>query len=411
MCKKEYGLILQTKIKKERATLMNKSIHELVIDGSDYVVKLRRHFRAFPELGGEEYETQKKIIAELTAMGLQPRLAAGTGVIAEIKGGQQGKTVAIRADIDALPIQDEIEQPYHSQHVGRCHACGHDGHTAMLLGIAKVFNTIKEELPGTIRLLFQPSEEKFPGGALAMIADGAVEGVDAVIGAHLWQPLAIGTMGLTYGPMMASPDEFTITIKGSGGHGSMPHQTIDPLYVGAQIVLALKTITGNNVSTNELAVLSLGVFKSGDAFNIIPDSATLKGTVRTFSQSTRETIFAAIDRICSGICAAAGATYNLDSCYGFPPVVNNPEVAKVVALAGETVLGKVAVIEMSPAMVGEDFSYYQQQVPSCFMCIGVGNKDKGIVYPHHHPKFDMDERALSNGVEIMVVSALNLLKA
>ncbi|CQR74296.1 N-acyl-L-amino acid amidohydrolase [Sporomusa ovata DSM 2662] len=390
---------------------MNKHIHELVTDGSDYVVKLRRHFRAFPELGGQEVETQKKIIAELMAMGLNPRSAAGTGVIAEIKGGRQGKTVAIRADIDALPLQDEIDQPYRSRNAGRCHACGHDGHTAVLLGIAKVFSAIQEELPGTVRLLFQPSEEKFPGGAIAMIADGAVEGVDAVIGAHLWQPFEVGTMGLTYGPMMASPANFTITIKGSGGHGSMPHQTIDPLYVGAQIVLALKSITGNLVNANELAVLSLGVFSAGDTFNIIPDSATLKGTVRTFAQSTRETIFAAIDRMCSGICAAAGATHILDCYYGYPPVINNPEVAKIVAKSGEAVLGKTAVFEMSPTMVAEDFSYYQQQVPGCFMFIGVGNTDKEIVYPHHHPKFDMDESGFSHGVEILVVSALNLLQA
>lgn len=389
---------------------MNERIHELVKEGNQFVVDLRRHFRTFPELGREEYETQKKIMAELTAMGLVPRAAAGTGVIAEIKGEQPGKTIAIRADIDALPIQDELEEPYCSQNPGRCHACGHDGHTAMLLGIAKVFTKLKAELPGTIRLLFQPSEERFPGGALAMLEAGALEGADAIIGAHLWQPLDVGTMGLTYGPMMASPDEFTITIQGRGGHGSMPHQTIDPLYVGAQIVLALKTITGNNVNANELAVLSLGVFKAGDTFNVIPDSATLQGTVRSFSQNTRETIFACIDKICGGICAAAGAAYKLESYYGFPPVVNNPEVAKVVAAAGARVLGKEAVLELAPAMVGEDFSYYQQQVPGCFMFIGIGNKDKGITYPHHHPKFNMDESALSHGVEIMVTSALQLLK-
>ncbi|SDE15953.1 M20 metallopeptidase family protein [Sporomusa acidovorans] len=388
---------------------MNKRIHQLVKDGNDFVITLRRHFRTFPETGGEEVETQKKIIAELIAMGLSPRSVAGTGVIVDIIGGQAGKTVAIRADIDALPIQDEIDKPYRSQNAGCCHACGHDGHTAVLLGIAKVFSAIKGELTGTIRLLFQPSEEKLPGGALAMIAAGAVDGVDAVIGTHLWQPLQVGTMGLTYGPLMASPDKFTITVKGSGGHGSMPHQTIDPLSVGAQIVLALKTITGNNVAANELAVLSVGVFKAGDAFNVIPDSATLQGTVRSFSQNTRETIFACIDRICRGICAAAGATYSLESVYGFPPVINNPEVAKVVAQSAEDVLGKDAVIEMKPVMVGEDFAYYQQKVPGCFMCIGVGNKEKGIVYPHHHPKFDMDESGFSYAVEIMAVSALNLL--
>ncbi len=388
---------------------MKKQIHELVKGGTDYVIALRRQFHTFPELGREEYETQKKIMEELKSMGLEPRPAAGTGVIAEIKGGKSGKTIAIRADIDALPIQDEINQPYRSQNPGVCHACGHDGHTAMLLGIAKVFTAIKDELSGNIRLLFQPSEERLPGGAIDMITDGALRGVDFVIGAHLWQPLDIGTMGLTYGPMMAAADQFTITVQGRGGHGSMPHQTIDPLYVGAQIVLALKTITGNNVNANDLAVLSLGVFKAGDAFNIIPDSAVLQGTVRTFAQSTRETVFASIDRISSGICAAAGATYKLESSFGYPPVVNNPEVAKTVAKVGADVLGEAGVLELNPAMVAEDFSYYQEQVPGCFMFIGAGNKEKGIVYTHHHPKFDLDEKALSYGVEIMASAALQLM--
>jgi amidohydrolase len=371
---------------------------------------MRRYFRTFPELGGQELGTQRKILSELRAIGLEPRKAAGTGVIVEIKGSEPGKTVAIRADIDALPIQDEINQPYRSQHAGLCHACGHDGHAAMLLGIARVLRGIQDELTGTVRLLFQPSEELFPGGAMEMIADGAMDGVDAVIGAHLWQPLEVGTMGITYGPMMASPDQFTITVQGSGGHGSMPHQTVDPIQVGAQIVLALKTITGNNVSANDLAVLSMGVFKAGDAFNIIPDSAILQGTVRTFSQSVRETVFANIDKICSGFCLASGATYTLESCYGFPPVVNNPQIAGVVAAAGNKVLGESQVIELSPAMGGEDFSYYQQQVPGCFMFIGIGNKEKGIVYPHHHPKFDMDEKALSYGIEVMACAAVSLLE-
>lgn len=389
---------------------LSKSIHELVQSGHDYVVAMRRHFRKFPELSGQEFETQKKIMSELISMGLEPREAGGTGVIVDIVGSKVGKMVAIRADMDALPIQDEINQPYCSQNPGCCHACGHDGHTAMLLGIAKVFRAIQDELEGTVRLIFQPSEESFPGGALSMIEAGALDNVDAIIGAHLWQPLAVGTMGITYGPMMASPDAFTITINGRGGHGSMPHQTIDPVYIGSQIVLALKTITGNQVNANELAVLSIGVFKAGDAFNIIPDKAVLQGTVRTFTQSTREIIFTAIDRICNGICAAAGATYTLESHYGFPPVINNPKVAKIVAQVGEKVLGQTAVIELSPAMVGEDFSYYQQQVSGCFMFIGIGNEEKGVVYPHHHPKFDMDERALGHGVEVMVWSALSLLK-
>ncbi len=388
---------------------MKFSVHTLVREQEQYVVAMRRYFRQTPELGGQEYETQKKIMAELRSMGLEPRQAAGTGVIAEITGSRPGKTVAIRADIDALPIQDEIDQPYRSQNEGLCHACGHDGHTAMLLAIARVFNAMKTELAGSIRLLFQPSEERFPGGALAMIADGALQGVAAVIGAHLWQPLAAGTIGITYGPMMASPDEFTITIQGRGGHGSMPHQTIDPIYVGAQIVLALKTITGNQISTNELAVLSLGAFKAGEVFNIIPDSAVLQGSVRTFSPQVRETIFTGIEQICAGICAAAGAAYTLENCNGYLPVVNDPRIAGVVALAGKTVLGDEQVIEICPVMGAEDFSRYLEQVPGCFLFIGIGNQEKGIIYPHHHPKFDMDEQALVHGVEIMTEAALQLI--
>lgn len=388
---------------------MSFSIHALVREQEQYVVAMRRHFRRRPELGGQEYETQKKIIAELSAIGLEPRPAAGTGVIAEITGSRPGPTVAIRADIDALPIQDEIDQPYRSENDGLCHACGHDGHTAMLLGIARVFRAMRTELAGNIRLLFQPSEERFPGGAEAMIAAGALQGVTAVIGAHLWQPLAAGTMGITYGPMMASPDEFTITIQGRGGHGSMPQQTIDPIYVGAQIVLALKTITGSQISANELAVLSLGAFKAGEVFNIIPDSAVLQGSVRTFSPAVRETIFACIEQICSGICAASGAAYTLENCNGYPPVINDPRLAGIVALAGKAVLGDSQVIEICPVMGAEDFSRYQEQVPGCFLFIGIGNQEKGIVYPHHHPKFDMDEQALAQGVEIMAGAALRLL--
>jgi len=387
-----------------------KTVHELVMEHRDYVVALRRHFHAHPEIGGQEYETQRKVMEELRAMGIEVRVAAGTGVIAELKGTKPGKTIAIRADIDALPIQDEIAQSYRSTKEGLCHACGHDGHTAMLLGIAKVFVGMRDGMEGNVRFLFQPSEERFPGGAQAMIADGAMEGVDAIIGAHLWQPLEVGTLGITYGPMMASPDQFTIIVKGQGGHGSMPHQTIDPLYVGAQIVIALRNITGNNIDANELAVLSVGAFKAGDAFNVIPDSAVIQGTVRSFSPVVRDAIFEKIEQICRGTCIAAGATYTLESYLGYPPVVNNPAVARIVAEIGNEVLGSDHVIELKPAMVGEDFSYYQEQAPGCFMFVGIGNAEAGLIYPHHHPKFDMDEGALSYGMEIMVCAAGKLMK-
>lgn len=375
----------------------------------DYIINMRRHFRMHPEIGAEERETQATIIKELQAMGLAPRKAAGTGVIAEIPGSGGGKLVALRADIDALPITDEIDKPYRSQRAGFCHACGHDGHAAILLGTAKILAAMGKKLPGSARLLFQPSEERFPGGAEAMIADGAMDGAAAVCGAHLWQPLPIGVIGVTNGPLMASPDEFTITIQGKGGHGSMPNQTVDPILVGAQIVLALRTITGANVDPREPAVLTLGMFKAGDVFNIIPDTAVLKGTVRTFEQSMREGIFTQIEATCRGICAASGATFAIEPFYGYPPVVNHPAATAVVEAAGKETLGPDGVWHVKPLMTGEDFSYYQQKAPGIFFLIGAGNPAKGIVHPHHHPKFDIDEDALAYGCETMVRAALKFM--
>jgi amidohydrolase len=401
--------LVNTKIVEMKVLFMD-NINAAAIQNNEYVISLRRYFRMHPETGGEEYRTQEKIMSELRTMGLQPRTAAGTGVIADIQGAKPGRTVAVRADIDALPIQDEIEQPYRSTYEGKCHACGHDAHIAIALGTANILNTIKPELAGTIRFLFQPSEEKFPGGAQAMIEDGAMEGVDAVIGAHVWQPFRSGTVGISYGRTMASPDEFTITIQGKGGHGSMPHQTVDPLFLGAQIIVALKTIVGTDVNPLEQAVVSLGMFKAGEVFNIIPDTAVIKGTVRTFDYNVRMTIFDRIDRIAKGICEAAGATYAFDKFLGYPPVINDRSTAQAAAKAAREVWGDNAAFEMEPVMAGEDFSYYQQQAPGAFVFIGVGDPEKGIVYPHHHPKFDIDETALCSATNFMARTVVNILK-
>ncbi len=383
------------------------SIAERVAANRDYIVAMRRHFHMYPEVGGQESETQKKILEELKAMGIKARAAGGTGVIADIPGAPGGKTVAMRADIDALPIEDECGKPYKSKIKGVCHACGHDGHAAMLLGAAKTFAAMAKELPGSVRLIFQPSEERFPGGAEIMIADGAMQGVDAVVGAHLWQPLPVGVIGVNYGALMAAPDEFTITIQGKGGHGSMPHTTVDTILVGAQLVLALRTITGANVDPREQAVLTVGMFKAGEVFNIIPDTAVLKGTVRSFDESVRHAVFGQLEAYCRGICAASGATYKLDSIYGYPPVVNNPDAAAVAAAAAREVAG-VQVQDVKPLMVGEDYSYYQKLAPGVFLLVGAGNADKDCVYGHHHPKFDIDEDALGYGAETMVRTVLKL---
>lgn len=388
---------------------MKKDVKQLVQEHHEEVVALRRYFHMYPELSTQEFNTQKRIMAELTALGLNPRPIANTGVIAELKGAKQGPTLAIRADIDALPIQDECEQPYQSQNHGVCHACGHDGHTAMLLGVAKVLNEMKEELAGSVRFLFQPTEEKFPGGALTLIEEGALVGVDMIIGAHLWQPVPIDAIGIAYGRMMAAPDEFAITVKGHGGHGSMPHQTVSALLVAAQIATALSSVTSLSVDPLESAVLSIGSLHSGEVFNIIPDTAVMKGTVRSFEQQVRLKVFERIEQITKGICEAAGAEYVVDKIFGFPPVINDLAITKTFAEVGAEVLGNQGVIQIQPSMGGEDFSYFQEKVPGAFIFIGVGNPEKGIIYPHHHPKFDMDEKALANGVEVMARAALKLL--
>ena len=386
------------------------TIHSLAQKHSQSIIELRRYLHSFPELSKLEFNTQKRIIQELSDIGLTCRPIAGTGVIAQLQGNKPGKTIAIRADIDALALVDECGTSYQSQNHSVCHACGHDGHISMLVGVAKIMAEMKDEIAGNIRFLFQPSEEQFPGGAMSMIEEGALLGVDGIIGAHLWQPVKVGTIGITAGRFMASPDEFTITIKGRGGHGSMPQQTIDALVIGAQLTMALQTIVSRNIDPIEQAVVSLGYFKSGEIFNIIPDTAVLMGTVRSFEPSVRSLIFERIEQITAGICMANGATYEISKTLGFPAVINIADYSKVIGEAGAIVLGKDNVITVNPVMGGEDFSYYLEKVPGAFYFIGVGNTEKGIVYPQHHPKYDIDEDALGYGMEIMTTAALMLAK-
>ncbi|TBW33800.1 amidohydrolase [Siculibacillus lacustris] len=390
------------------------SIDDLVRANHDYVVGLRRHFRAHPELSGEEHRTQARIAAELAALGLSPRPIAGTGLVVDIAGGRASgragrSIVAVRADMDALPITDEIERDYRSTVPGVCHACGHDGHMAMLLGTAKSLCEIAERLPGDVRLLFQPSEEQLPGGARSMIDEGALDGVSAVLGAHLWQPFPVGTINLTPGRLMASALEFAITIRGRGGHGAAPHRTVDPILVGAQLVTGLRTIIGAQVDAHETAVLTLGAFNAGTVFNVIPDSAELKGTVRVFDAALGRRIFESIDRMCAGLCAASGAEYQFVPTIGYPAVINESGIAGLVAEAAREAFGEAAVREVEPLMGGEDFAYYLERVPGAFFLIGAGNAD-AAVYPHHHPKFDIDEAALDDGCRAMTHAVLKVLE-
>jgi amidohydrolase len=394
---------------------MSSSVEELVRADHQYVVGLRRHFRTHPELSGREHRTQERIAAELTALGLAPRPIAGTGLVAEIVGrgrtdGTAGPIVAVRADMDALPIADEIDRDYRSVVPGVCHACGHDGHVAMLVGTARVLQRIADRLPGRVRLLFQPSEECLPGGALSMIEQGALDGVAAVLGAHLWQPFPVGTVNLTAGRLMAAAHEFAVTIHGHGGHGSAPHRTVDPILIGAQLVTALRTIVGARVDAHETAVLTLGAFNAGTVFNVIPDEAELKGTVRVFDAALGRAMLADIERTCAGLCAASGAEYRFVPTIGYPALINDPAIAGLVRAAAAETLGEEAVREVLPLMGGEDFAYYLERVPGAFFLVGAGN-DREAVHPHHSPRFDIDEAALEVGCRTMVNAVLRVLES
>nr|WP_094606762.1 amidohydrolase [Sporomusa silvacetica] len=384
-------------------------INNLVEAKFDEIVALRRQLHRFPEISGKEFNTQGTILTDLQKLGLEPQSIAGTGVIVNIRGSRPGKKVAIRADMDALPINDECGQSYQSQNQGVCHACGHDGHMAIVLGVARVLKQLKNDFPGEVRLLFQPSEEAGPGGARDLIEAGALAGVDYIIGAHLWQPLQAGTIGISYGRMLAAVGKFTIKILGKGGHGSLPHQTVDPILVGTQLALALHTIVSRNIDPLEATVLSLGMLRAGDTFNIIPDTAVLEGTVRCFEQTVMDLIFQRIDDLAKGICTAYGADYRLERSQGPSALKNVPEVVNFIQAAGQKVLGKENVIEVQPVMISDDYALYLQQVPGAYFFVGSGNSQKGIGYPHHHPKFDIDETSLKYGVEIMTRAALKLL--
>lgn len=387
---------------------MNEKIIQWLESHQEEIIGWRRYFHQHPEVSGQEFETQKKILEILASMGIEGRKIAGTGVVADIVGGKQGKTVAFRADMDALAMVDEISQPYCSQNKGICHACGHDGHMAGLLGLAGAFMENREEVPGKIRLLFQPSEEWFDGGATDMIAEGCLEGVDYVLGLHIWQPVPSGYVGVN-DIMMGSPNCFEIIVQGVGGHGSMPHQTVDPILVGSQIVLALNTIVSRSMDPLETGVLSIGEFHSGSAFNVIPDKAMIKGNMRTLSAEVRDLMFCRIEEICKGICEAMGATYTLEKIYGYPTLVNDPKVLEIAREVIDERYGREKRIDVKPTLGGEDFSYYLEKVPGVFIFPGGGNEEKGITYPHHHPKFDMDEEVLLQGPETLARIAWRLL--
>lgn len=376
------------------------------------VVRWRRHLHQNPELSFQEEKTAQFVYDTLQSFGsLELSRPTPTSVMARLIGSQPGKVIAIRADMDALPIQEENSFDFVSQNPGVMHACGHDGHTAMLLGTAKILADLKDRIHGEVRFLFQHAEELFPGGAEEMVNAGVMEGVDLVIGTHLWSPMETGKIGVVYGPMMAAPDMFSIRIQGKGGHAAMPHQTVDSIAIGAQVVTNLQHIVSRNTDPLDNLVVSVTKFIGGTAHNIIPGSVEIGGTVRSFDPKLRESVPERMERIVKGITEAHGATYDFQYEFGYRPVINHEEVTRVIEETVREVLGQDALELLRPNMGGEDFSAFQQKAPGSFFYVGAGNKAKGIVYPHHHPRFTIDEDALENGVKMFVNAAFKLLES
>lgn len=359
------------------------------------LVEFRRNLHMYPELSFHEKDTPRKVADFLTRLGLEVRTeVGGRGVVGFLRGGKPGKTVAFRADFDALPIQDEKDVDYKSRIPGVMHACGHDVHTAALLGVAKVLSEAKDQLEGNVVFIHQFAEEVIPGGAKPMIEDGCLDGVDVIYGAHVASHLPFGTVGVGEGYLMAAGDTFDIEIFGKGGHGATPNLTVDPLVVGSQLLLNLQQIVSRRVDPLKPAVVTVGSFNGGEAYNVIPDTAKMKGTVRTFDEDVRDLIEEAIGQIAATTCESAGASVKYKYERGYPPVWNHPEETRRIEALAKNLLGDENVQQATPHMGMEDFAYYLQKVPGTFFWVGGNNPEMGEAYPHHHPKFDVDEQSI-----------------
>jgi len=382
-----------------------------VEDVTSEVVRWRRHLHRNPELSFHEEATAQFVYETLRSFGNDLKLSrpTQTSVVARLIGAKPGRTVAIRADMDALPIEEENDFEFASKNPGVMHACGHDGHTAMLLGTAKILSGMKEGINGEVRFLFQHAEELYPGGAQQMVDVGVMDGVDVVIGTHLWAPLEIGKIGVAYGAMMGSPDTFWITIKGKGGHGAMPHQAVDSIAIGSQVVTNLQHLVSRNIDPIDNVVVSVTKFTGGTTHNVIPGCVEMLGTVRTLDPEVRKKVPELMERVVKGITEAHGATYGFEYQFGYRPVINDEEVTRVIEETVREVFGGETLEMVRPNLGGEDFSALQQKAPGTFFWVGAGNEEKGITYPHHHPRFTIDEDALPYGVKMFLNATFKLL--
>lgn len=390
---------------------MNDRIEKLIDGVRNKVVAWRRHMHANPELSFQEHETAAFIVERLKEIGgIEILRPSGTSVVGRLKGNRPGPTIAIRADFDALPIQEATGAAYASQRPGVMHACGHDGHTAMLLGTATVLSQLREDFAGEIRLLFENGEEAPPGGAKGMIEGGAMDEVDRVIGLHLWTPLEVGQVHINPRRMMAACDIFRIEVKGVGGHVGAPHRAVDPIAIGCQIVTNLQHLVAREIDPVEAAVVGVTEFHAGQSVGVIPATAVISGGTNMFDAGVRDLIERRIGEIASGICAAHGASCDYTYTRVYDAVINDPTTAGIVTTTARDIFGSEKVEERDPIMPGEDFSAFGQVAPSCFILVGAGNRGKGITAAHHDARFDIDEDALTIGVRLSVNALLALLK-
>lgn len=386
--------------------MLKDRIKELSRQHLDEVIQIRRHLHQHPELSFQEEQTSRYIGLKLAEFGIPlQRGIAGNGIVALIESkNPASKVVALRADMDALPIQEANDVPYKSQNEGIMHACGHDVHTASLLGVAKILHTIKAELNGTIKLIFQPAEELFPGGASIMIKEGVLENPKpaSIFGQHVHPPLEVGKIGMRPGSYMASADELYVTVHGKGGHGALPHDCIDPIVITSHIITALQQIVSRYGDPTIPSVLTFGKINStGGATNIIPNEVKLEGTFRTMHEKWRFEAHKRMKIIAESIAESMGGSCDFDIKVGYPVLYNEPELTARARAYAQEFLGAENVVDLPIRMTAEDFAYYSQQMPACFYRLGTGNPEKNITSPIHTNTFDVDENALEVGMGLM----------
>jgi amidohydrolase len=390
------------------------AISDLVAARSDQIIETRRFFHGIPELGFEENETGKAIADRLTAAGLVVVTGIGkTGLVAVLEGAKPGPRLMIRADIDGLPV-DELTGLEFASTNGRMHACGHDGHITMAVTAAEILSGMKDQLAGTLIFVFQPAEEVVMG-ALAMIDDGLFEKypADRVIGTHLWNQIPTGMIGVNRATVFASADQFRLTVHGKGGHGAMPHKTIDPVAAIAEIITTAQTVVSREVPPNDMGVVTFGQIHGGSAPNVIADSVTVEGTVRAYTAETRILILQSLERISSNVAAAMRATTSFERIHGAPPVINDPEVAAWVTQQASLVVGEGNAKEWEPVSVGDDMAEFNDRVPGVYFLLGAAHDDARVaergIEGHHNAKFDWNEDCLPLGIEVFVRSAVDYL--